>query len=41
MPREQFVIKTKCFVVPNGTNLLSPVGALAKMLKQSLERMAL
>ncbi len=41
MPREQFVIKTKCFVVPDRTDLLSPVGAPAKMLKQSLERMAL
>ncbi|KAL8726131.1 MAG: hypothetical protein Q9181_006168 [Wetmoreana brouardii] len=42
MPRDQFVIQTKWYVVPdNPTNLFSPSKAPAKMLKESLERMGL
>ena len=41
MNREDFVIQTKWFVVPNVTNVLSPTHAPTKMLKASLERMKL
>lgn len=39
--RDDYVIQTKWYVVPNTTNLLSPTHAPAKMLKDSLERMGL
>lgn len=41
MRREDFVIQTKWFPVPNLTNVLSPTHAPAKMLRASLERMRL
>lgn len=41
LPRDDFIIQTKWYVVPNITNLLSPSHAPAKMLKGSLERFGL
>jgi aryl-alcohol dehydrogenase-like predicted oxidoreductase len=41
LPREDFIIQTKWYVVPNMTNLLSPSHAPAKMLNGSLERLGL
>jgi len=42
VPRDQFFIQTKWYVVPdNATNLFSPSKAPAKMLKESLARMNL
>lgn len=42
LPRDQFIIQTKWYVVSNNaTNIFSPVKASEKQLKQSLERMAL
>ncbi|MCJ1256535.1 hypothetical protein MMC24_004356 [Lignoscripta atroalba] len=41
LQRDQFVVQTKWFVVPNATNILSPSHAPAKMLKESLERLRL
>ena len=41
MRREDFVIQTKWFVVPDVTNVLSPTHAPARMLRASLERMRL
>lgn len=38
MPRDQFVIQTKYYVVPDLQNILSPTHAPAKKLKESLER---
>ena len=39
LPREQFIIQTKWYVVPdNTTNILHPSSAPERMLKQSLER---
>ena len=41
IPRNEYIIQTKWFVVPNATNLFNPSTAPAKMLKESLERMKL
>lgn len=41
LPRDEFIIQTKWYVVPNMTNLLSGSHAPAKMLKKSLERLRL
>jgi aryl-alcohol dehydrogenase-like predicted oxidoreductase len=41
MPRDDFIIQTKWYVIPNTTNILSPTHALAKMLRGSLERLRL
>ncbi|KAF2418406.1 aldo-keto reductase [Tothia fuscella] len=40
-PRDQVVVQTKYFVVPSAENILHPVDAPARKLKESLERMKL
>ena len=39
--RDEFLVQTKWFMIPNITNIFSPSHAPAKMLKESLERMRL
>ena len=41
LSRDQYVIQTKWFMIPNLTNIFSPAQGPAKMLKESLERMRL
>ncbi|MCJ1393097.1 hypothetical protein MMC18_005969 [Xylographa bjoerkii] len=41
LSRDQFVVQTKWFMIPNMTNTFSPSSAPAKMLKESLERLRL
>ena len=41
LSRDQFVVQTKWFMIPNITNIFSPSHAPAKILKESLERMRL
>ena len=41
LPREDFIIQTKWFVVPTATNILSPSHAPTKYLRGSLKRMGL